>query len=49
MKSIYSIHLKDRRGDAILFSSLLYSNPPLSNHMVLQKDQPPPGWSFCLF
>jgi hypothetical protein len=29
-------------GDLHNWWSLLYSNPPLSNQKVLQKDQPPP-------
>ena len=43
----YSLERYEKPGHT--YSSLLYSNPPLSNRKVLQKDQPPPGWSFCLF
>lgn len=31
------------------FQPALLETPPLGRAKVLQKDQPPPGWSFCVF
>ena len=45
-----SIHLKDTiRERAYWTKPALLDTPPSSNPRVLQKDQPPPGWSFCVF
>ncbi len=36
-------------GTPYWFQPASLETPPLSGAKVLQKDQPPPGWSFCLF
>ncbi len=36
-------------GTPYWFQPALLETPPLSGAKVLQKDQPPPGWSFCVF
>ena len=44
---IYSMLLRDTLPNAILVSAR-FTYPPNVNALVLQKAQPPPGWSFCV-
>ena len=45
----HCIHLKDTNRDGILVEACVTDYPPIGEPRVLQKDQPPPGWSFCVF